>query len=384
MDPVVAPPPGEKRFPLIDSMRGIAALCVLVTHAAAVSGETIESPAGKVWAQLTVGVPIFFLVSGFLLYRPYFSARYHGYAAPSARTFFRRRILRIVPAYWAALLVLAIGLTLSGVLTSDWWVYFGFLQAYQRDTVLQGIAPAWSLCVEVTFYLVLPVYAVLVARFSRRMTKARMVWLDLAVLGVLGGAAVAARTWAAAADETLWFQTLPTTFDWFALGMALAVISVAYDKRALPRVLQALAARPGACWLGAIAAFLAMCLLLDLPLTLVGRYTPAQVLVQHLTFGLVALLLMLPAVFDDDAGGVPRRLLAWPTLAWLGTISYGIFLYNLTLCEWLQGRGVADWLPGGRFPPLVLVTFLASVAAATVSYYGLERPILRLKYRGRT
>jgi peptidoglycan/LPS O-acetylase OafA/YrhL len=72
-------------------------------------------------------VGVFFALSGFLLYRPYLAARLAGRPQPSTRSFLRRRWLRILPAYWVALTVLAIWPGLPGVFTGDWWRYYGLL-----------------------------------------------------------------------------------------------------------------------------------------------------------------------------------------------------------------------------------------------------------------
>ena len=59
--------------------------------------------------------------------------------------------MRIVPAYWLALTILAWWANLRGVFTHDWWRYYLFLQVYSRRTLYGGILPAWTLCIEVTF-----------------------------------------------------------------------------------------------------------------------------------------------------------------------------------------------------------------------------------------
>src|SRR6478672_9327108 len=66
----VKPPPGNPRFPLVDGVRAIAALSVVLFHTVAPSGW-----AGAFRQQFAVGVPVFFLVSGFLLYRPFVAGR---------------------------------------------------------------------------------------------------------------------------------------------------------------------------------------------------------------------------------------------------------------------------------------------------------------------
>ena len=97
---------------------------------------------------------IFFVISGFVLYRP-FAGRLDGRRCRCwAAT--RARALRIVPAYWLALTVSAIALGLAGVLTHRLVTYYGFGQIYSQDTLTGGLVQAWTLCVEVTFYAFLP------------------------------------------------------------------------------------------------------------------------------------------------------------------------------------------------------------------------------------
>jgi peptidoglycan/LPS O-acetylase OafA/YrhL len=127
--PAVAPPPGNPRFPLVDGVRAIAAISVLFFHAG------IGSSVPLVYAyQFASGVPIFFLVSGFLLYRPFVAGRLRSSGRKiRIRDFARRRLLRIVPAYWVALTLLAIYPTLSGgVFGSRAPIYYGFAQDYFR------------------------------------------------------------------------------------------------------------------------------------------------------------------------------------------------------------------------------------------------------------
>jgi len=86
-DPVpdaVAPPPHHPRFPLIDGMRAIAVLSVVLFHTT--FGTRELAIVGPLLAHMNIGVAIFFLISGFLLYRPFIAHRGGGAAAPSDRT----------------------------------------------------------------------------------------------------------------------------------------------------------------------------------------------------------------------------------------------------------------------------------------------------------
>src|SRR5213592_3870613 len=92
------------RFPHIDSLRAIAAIAVLGTHAAIFAGaDGPHTTSGHYAERLEVGVAIFFVISGFLLYRPFAAARATAAQPPHTGPYAWRRALRIVPAYWLAL-----------------------------------------------------------------------------------------------------------------------------------------------------------------------------------------------------------------------------------------------------------------------------------------
>src|SRR5262245_48380037 len=121
------PPPGNPRFPLVDGLRAVAATMVLVSHTSFLSGFNGRGEIGRVFARFDMGVALFFIISGFLLYRPFVSARLDGRAAPRVLRYARRRVLRIVPAYWLALTVLAIWPGLRGDVFGHIPIYYGFL-----------------------------------------------------------------------------------------------------------------------------------------------------------------------------------------------------------------------------------------------------------------
>jgi peptidoglycan/LPS O-acetylase OafA/YrhL len=385
--PVVAPPPGHPRFPLIDSLRAIAVACVLLTHTGFLSGANESEWFGAFTNRLGMGVTIFFLISGFLIYRPFVNVRLNGARPTRLVDFFRRRFLRIFPAYWLALTLLAIWPGLPRVHSGDWWVYYGLFQAYDPSWFDKGIGAAWSLSTELAFYLVLPLYALAAARVLAGRARRLQVRTELAALAVLGLASVVARGLVAHADRHAAFGqastfgiTLGGTFLWFALGMGVAVVSADLQAGGREPALHRLVARrPWLPWAVALALFVLLSEGLGFPRSGLVSLTTAQVLAEYALEGAIALCLLLPAVFGDGAGGWPRRLLADRRLAWLGLISYGIFLWHLPIAVKLSGKGAADWLPIGGFLSLTVLTAVLAVPAAAVSYYLVERPLLRRK-----
>ena len=400
--PALEPPPGNPRFPLFDGLRALAVLGVLALHTSELTGRVGFGFAGRA-AEIagSEGLVLFFVISGFLLYRPYVAARARGGRGPSVRRYARRRALRILPGYWVALTLLAVFPGITGVFTADWWRYYGFLQLYSERTLGGGIPVAWTLCVEVTFYVALPVWALAAGRLAAgraargpgRWVRAELAGLGLVAAGGLVVQVLAARHHVSApVGSSLAGQCL-----WFAIGMALASASVAaaHDPRAL-RVVRAIAHRPSLCWLGSAAAFGGLMALVPAG-GLFGAIAAAR-LPQPVgtTLAKVALaaacvsLLVLPAVFGEERRGLPRRLLATRPVVWLGVVSYSFYLLHLTLAQLIalpRDPGVfsahgANLLGHVHTAPtlvLFVVTFAATGVLATIGYRAVELPFLRRK-----
>src|SRR3954470_23837594 len=86
----VAPPPRHPRFPLIDGTRAVAVLAVVAVHSAVAGGATGSSPPRRPPPHLNIGVAIFFVISGFLLSRPFIAPRSGGARAPAVGDYARR------------------------------------------------------------------------------------------------------------------------------------------------------------------------------------------------------------------------------------------------------------------------------------------------------
>src|SRR4051812_945876 len=225
---VVTPPPGNPRFPLLDPLRAVAALAIVVTHTAELGGFNHAHALGAWTVRLDSGVAVFFALSAFLLYRPFVAARLDGRDSPRVRRYARRRALRILPAYWVAVVALGIldAAHTPGVFGDKWWVYWGLLQSWSKETIIQGVGVAWSLSVEMAFYVLLPVYALALARVLRRFDRDRQARLELAFLGASAVAAVLVRGAVHAQwPGSVFGNQFPGCWTWFTGGLALAVAS---------------------------------------------------------------------------------------------------------------------------------------------------------------
>jgi peptidoglycan/LPS O-acetylase OafA/YrhL len=379
----------SRYFPLFDALRGVAAMMVLTFHVVLMTPRIGIGPFGRVVEMFgSLGVQLFFVISGFLLYRPFAAARADGRPAPGLKGFFRRRALRILPAYWVILTLQAIYPGIHGPFSADFWRYYGFLQLYDKDTVGLGLPVAWSLCVEVTFYLALPLWAWLLRRAALR--------AELAVLAVvgLGGAAVQVLAVAHGTLDTT-ARTLIGQAPYFAVGMACALLSVAVaHARGEPRAVAWVARRSELCWLGA-AVVLALLAWQVPPGGIFGSIRQDDLLGTGGTAIRIALsvvfvaLVALPAVFGDRAGGLPRRFLAWTPVAWVGMVSYSVYLWHLPIAELLARPGVPEQFSASgldlvhrvdvlTIPLLWYMTATFTLVLSWLTFRYVELPFIRL------
>jgi peptidoglycan/LPS O-acetylase OafA/YrhL len=369
------------RFPLFDSLRAIAALSVLCFHAAFFQFLTSDSPLRAYTAHLDVGVSVFFLISGFLLYRPFVRARLRGDESPRVPAYAARRFLRIAPAYWVALTVVALWLGLSGVFTASGIpTYYGFLQIYDAGTSLGGIGQAWTLCVEVTFYAFLPLWALLMRRVGGGIRR------ELVALALLWVASLAYKAWALKQtgpnelNSAPYLQPLPNFLDQFAIGMGLAVLSVPLEQiERLPRAVEVLRRHDWIPWVVAALAFWVVSTRIGFSGVPFQGATRKQFIARHELYTLVAAGLIVPAIVAEPGRGVVGRILGSRVLSYLGLVSFGIYLYHFAVVKQLD-----DWLGGSiggpaelRFLAHAVVAALGATALASISYYVVERPAVR-------
>jgi peptidoglycan/LPS O-acetylase OafA/YrhL len=375
-------PEQDRRFPSLNAVRAVAALGVVATHAAFDTGAVLQGAGGAFLSRLDFGVALFFVLSGFLLTRPFLLARARGLQGPSVRHYLWKRGLRILPLYWvtvlAALLLLPEN---SGAGGHAWLRTLTLTQVYTEGLLPTGLTQMWSLCTEVLFYVLLPL--ILVALTGRGRWRPGRVLVGLGVLAGLGMVwqVVAASVSDPAAQH--YHQWLPGFLPWFCVGMAFALVSV--QALSTPtgsrwRVLDRIGADLTGCWLVAVAVFAIACTPIAGPRLLLTP-TPFEAGWKTLLYAVTAGFLVLPLVFGPEREGLARRVTASPTLVWLGEVSYGIFCLHLIVLEGVMaGLGLDEFQ--GDFQTVFLVTVAGTLVLAALSYYLLERPFLRLKNRG--
>jgi peptidoglycan/LPS O-acetylase OafA/YrhL len=366
-------PAGPRHVASLDGMRALAAYGVIATHAGFNSGRSLDDgPFAPLLSRLDFGVTLFFLLSGFLLFRPFAVAALAGAPGPAAGAFWWRRFLRIAPAYWLSVSVTLLFLSTRPASPADWRNYLLMTQTYTGHDVDPSLRQMWTLSVEISFYALLPI----VSAFVRRLFARNELRGQFALVGTFVVVAFASNVFdhvhsGGASESLLW---LPVYLDWFALGMLLAIAScVGVEHARWRRVLGEWAQAAGSCWAGGVL----LLWLATLPLAGPRNLLPATTwewTVKHVLYGAAAFFFLLPVVLD--APRWMQRVLGNPVAAWLGAISYGVYLWHLPLLILIQ-RWLGWHTFGGHFWALFSLTALAATSVAAGSWHFLERPLLR-------
>jgi len=337
------------RFRGFNALRALAALGVVAAHTLTTSPLT--SLPKYVVENLATGVALFFVISGFLLWRP-FAASLGDRAKVSVKRFFANRALRIVPLYTVVVLVVFFAteahpaealLRLARALS--------FTGVYAGDDLLPV---AWSLDDEVAFYLLLPVLFVVLMAWRR--PRQRLV-LGVGIIGALSLVSLVALA-LTPQDQAITGGPL-TKFHLFGLGMLLASLHVRRPRYGLsPRMLALGAA-------GVIVAF-----------SVSGFAYEQHMYLFNPVCGVASFLLVGIAAFSGPQARLTRVLSLRP-LVFLGEISYGIYLWHEAIHHVLFNEGVLS----SSYVPGFLEIAMCTIALATGTYYLVEKPALRLKNR---
>ncbi len=351
---------GVDRVASLTGIRAVAATLVVATHAAYTTGKYTHGYWGLVSARLEIGVPIFFVLSGFLLFRPWVKVAVNGGPPPSLSRYARHRVRRIMPAYVIVVLIayvlyhyraagpnpghswmgLVRNLTLTQIYTD------GYLGSYLH----QGLTQMWSLAVEASFYVALPFLAyLLLVLISRRR------WQPKLILGALVGMAAITPAWLVLIHTVRWFPDgarlwLPTYLAWFVGGMMLTVLQAmgvrCYAFVALP--------------LAIISYFIASTPIAGAPTTSPSALTEA--VVKACFYAVIATLAVAPLALGNQ--GWYSQLLASRPMVWLGEISYEIFLIHLVTMEFAMVYVVRAHVYTGSMLSLLIATMVVTIPLA--------------------
>lgn len=339
----------------LDGLRGLAILAVMLNNARYLRGGFL-------------GVDIFFVLSGFLITALLLQERRRT-GTIRLGAFYARRALRLLPALFT---LLAAVLLTPGLfyLAAPPWKDVTIAAFYATNWVnalsLRNMAileHTWSLTVEEQFYVLWPplVLALLALRVRRR-------WiLSMVLLGIVGSTGLRLLLWDGPASIKRLYYGLDTRFDALLIGGLVALL-VSWDL--IPRTGKAVSAIRVVA--GASAPALVLLLVTadrESRMTYHGLSTLACATVAAVLLHVV----YCPSRFR-------RLVLENAPMVWIGRISYGLYLWHDPLfLDLLNSTRMARLGLSGL--PALAVRFIAAFAAASLSFYLIERPFLRIKRR---
>ncbi len=361
----------RKYLPYLDGVRGYGFLLVFLVHYFLPSQFTHEgSIAHRVFIGLEpiafFAVPMFFVLSGYLIGGILFGTRNReGYF----RVFYCRRVVRVFPVYYLALLAIGGAEFLLGFPPDRYfWSHFLFIQNLLPDYIKHQHTPAmliqyWSLATEEQFYLLWP----LVVWFFP--DRRKLFGIGSFFIVLICGLRFAAPYFCSSPYQIRYCSL--TRADAILLGVLLALIC---HKALFERV------KPAAKWVSliGIAAVVIRSFLKEetWPKTFLGE----QILIPWLNFTAVAIIV---AAMEENSW--LNRMCSQRWICWLGKRSYGLYIIHFVYARWFWGY-VAPQL--SRHIPYrlavlisIAISFSLTLVLAMLSYRFLEMPAQRLKQR---
>ncbi len=360
----------------LDGLRGLAALSVLGYHVYLYGRPSRATHAWEAFPlRLSMGLLLFFVLSGFLLYRSFERAARRQRAPVDLRSYLARRAARILPAYYVCMIAIypllraaagSPGVHVRLPDTGDLWLFALMGQNYSGDTVLSFNPVTWTLVVELAFYALLPLLGWFAFARARGRRQPQMA-LALGLVAV--GLAWHALVYLGDLPQTF-FRALPGWLPYFAIGILGALIAGRWEERGRA---------PGR----AATAMLGIGGLLLVVANGVWHSLPGGALngallgiVQDLPAGVGFGLIVLAVA--TGSGRWSTWAAARP-LAAAGVISYGVYLWQIPVILYLQHLGLA----GHSMLILGLAALPLTLAVGAASWHLVERPLIARAHRRR-
>ena len=379
----------RQRLAGLDGLRGLAALAVFGVHYNQIVEVDVQlGPFDlyRLFVNGEYGVALFFILSGLLLSQPFWKAILYGADWPNSRTYVIRRLARILPAYYLALTVLILlsGYWRYGQAWTDILLHYSFLFNYAEFSIFSINAPFWTLAVEVQFYVLLPFLFLLLRRLSARNIVIVLVLLSLVAYGL--------NYWLVSSFDKVILWPGSMTLTWIRPYGAVVTHSLLAH---LPHffigvifgavLLHLKTARPESAVTGDWRFEAVFWVSFGLVFVLLATELGDRIQVPYGRYGLPLVPLLLGAmILSTPFTTAARRLLDNGPVRVLGVLSYGVYIFHLPALRFVDRTMAEQGLDAAEhWVYLGVISLALTLLAATMSYYLVERPALKLGHRSK-
>ena len=334
-----------------------------------------------------VGVDVFYVLSGYLI-TGLLLAEYERRGRIGLVAFWLRRARRLLPALLLVLVAVTVMVRFaepagafpgerSGALAalfyvSNWWQVATSGNYFAATGAAAPLTHTWSLAVEEQFYLAWPLVVLAVLHRSSAFVRGVRTVLVVAVVGAVASAVEMALLFRPGANTTRIYFGTDTHAQSVLIGAALACVLTLVERRRGLAGMDPEARTPAARRRLTVAGVSGLVAVVALALTLHGSspvtYRGGFALVSLAAAAVIAAVVSVPH-------GPAARALSLRAPVWLGTISYGIYLWHFPVFVYLDAART-----GARGPLLLAVRSAATVAVAAASFYLVERPVIEGRF----
>ena len=378
------------RIPGADGLRAIACLLVVWHHTAQkLNPEGLPPLAGLLQflgMRGEVGVSMFFVLSGCLLSLPFWASFVESKPFPSIKRYSLNRAARIAPAFWLNLIICNILALVLFNLEFNWQKFvsaFLFLNSYHYSTFFptEINGPLWSIGLEVSCYLLLPIVLYLIFRIARTTAWAYVGLLTaIVVLQAINPVIIKVfmtdnnqKGWQFGIDggakQWLPYWNISTFFTQFLIGSlaALVIVHLRSKETKPTRIFD--------------FAFIATAI--QATILVVSRLTPGwedSFTQQPYLSPFFAILMAGLLVFGSHSKYV-SRVLDNRLFSWLAKLSFGIYLWHVVVIEVIARKFVSNYVFSGlndvwQWLFISAIVFGSAIAISALSWRLLESPIL--------
>lgn len=376
----------QDRLAFADAFRAIAILGVVMNHLAMISGLQLGGQRDDLTYVGAWGVNCFFVLSGFLLSRPYLEAILRTKPFPSTRLFLTRRFFRIYPLYAVAVIVSALAVAVHAphdfpfAAVAD---HLTFLHGFSPIDVVSLNGPMWTMAVDAQFYLLLPLGALALVALARNASRKAAIGMIVVAIAAVIAISLLGRF--------LVFSVFPISIARDPIGPAFVLarnaigMGTAFALGIGLALLVMIGKSPSRILASGLAVLGMVCFgVLAWAGRSYGSSFPYEVTYDALAAISAALILY---GFSENAFNVIPFVRKSRLVATIAALAYAVYLFHYLIIDTIEGvvGKHVHWVSGspeyviGLTVPTVIVTF----AVAYFAHRYIEKPFLRLRDRNR-